>query len=443
MEGLPECASESFQQKSARFGKDVFAIGDELRALLREIRKSYRHRPAPMETEHAAEDWFAFGCDEWFEPVSSVAPSLLDNLGEWASRFQRAARVVDVGQAIEGFSSLLDMPLLITLSGCLTPNWDRRTGAHLMEVFYKLAEHSKALTQAADAWTYQQLPNRSKPAEEWNTHQGVAAESEPRELTQNESIVREVGAPSNRPTVPTCAAEYLKNPALAAYDIGDILGGFDQDWGATPVEADGDAILWRFARNGQSFLTQLVVSDNLKFIARCVALASRRKPDLFGRLASALSETCWGANLEAFLTSSNPKWDETFYLDHHPFGELMESLYDFSDMLEFERLTKPDIEAPTAASGSESLLSKAPSVSVNALMLDVMQSVGNEVCLEWSVEDWRDKLFERFRRKPSKSTIHKQPTWDLIRTLRVQAGTEAHEHQTAKDETGRRRSRAT
>jgi hypothetical protein len=82
-------------------------------------------------------------------------------------------------------------------------------------------------------------------------------------------------------------------------------------------------------------------------------------------------------------------------------------------------------------------------VSVNAQMLDIMQSVGNEVCLGWSVEDWREKLGERFGRKPAKSTIHKQPTWDLIRTLRVQAGTEAHEHQTAKDETGRRRSRAT
>jgi hypothetical protein len=88
-------------------------------------------------------------------------------------------------------------------------------------------------------------------------------------------------------------------------------------------------------------------------------------------------------------------------------------------------------------------LSAPPAVSVNAQMLDIMQSVGNEVCLGWSVEDWREKLDERFGRKPSKSTIHKQPTWDLIRTLRAQAGAEAHEHQTAKDETGRRRSRIT
>ncbi len=84
-----------------------------------------------------------------------------------------------------------------------------------------------------------------------------------------------------------------------------------------------------------------------------------------------------------------------------------------------------------------------PAVSVNALMLDIMQSVGNEECLGWSVEDWREKMFERFGRKPAKSTIHKQPTWDLIRTLRIQAGDTAHEHQTAKDETGRRRSRIT
>ena len=85
--------------------------------------------------------------------------------------------------------------------------------------------------------------------------------------------------------------------------------------------------------------------------------------------------------------------------------------------------------------------SQTPAVSVNAQMLDIMQSVGNEVCLEWSVEDWRDKLFERFRRKPSKSTIHKQPTWDLIRTLRVQTGAETLEHQTTRDQTGKRRSR--
>lgn len=100
---------------------------------------------------------------------------------------------------------------------------------------------------------------------------------------------------------------------------------------------------------------------------------------------------------------------------------------------------------PPAPSGISPLStgSSASVVSVNAQMLDVMQSVGNEVCLGWSVEDWREKLGERFGRKPAKSTIHKQPTWDLIRTLRVQAGTEAHEHQTAKDETGRRRSRAT
>jgi hypothetical protein len=98
---------------------------------------------------------------------------------------------------------------------------------------------------------------------------------------------------------------------------------------------------------------------------------------------------------------------------------------------------------PPSPSGKSPLStgSSASVVSVNAQMLDVMQSVGNEVCLGWSVEDWREKLGERFGRKPAKSTIHKQPTWDLIRTLRVQSGVEAREHQTTRDQTGKRRSR--
>jgi hypothetical protein len=86
---------------------------------------------------------------------------------------------------------------------------------------------------------------------------------------------------------------------------------------------------------------------------------------------------------------------------------------------------------------------QTPTVSVNAQMLDIMQSVGNEVCLGWSVEDWREKLGERFGRKPAKSTIHKQKTWDLIRKLRIQTGAETLEHQTTRDQTGKRRSRET
>jgi hypothetical protein len=178
MEGLPECWSESFQQKATRFAKDVTAIGDELRSLLREVRKSYRdHLQSPSSDDWAMEaaydDWQAYGYSEWFEPFSSVESSVFDNLAEWASRFHRAVRVVDVSNAIEGFSSPLDLDQLLKLSQCLTSNWSERVGGELMCVFGTLTDQLDAFTHAVDLWMFQ----------------GMVAEADGKEPTVNQLMV--------------------------------------------------------------------------------------------------------------------------------------------------------------------------------------------------------------------------------------------------------------
>jgi hypothetical protein len=96
---------------------------------------------------------------------------------------------------------------------------------------------------------------------------------------------------------------------------------------------------------------------------------------------------------------------------------------------------------PDGTSGSVSPSLQAAKISVNVMMVDIMQSVGNEECVGWSIDEWRKKIWGKFKIKPAKSTIHKQPAWGLIRKLRAQAQGEAVEHQTIQDQSGKRRSR--
>ena len=221
VEGLPECASESFQQKSTRFGKDVFAIGDELRVLLREIRKSYRTRLAPMETDDAAKELLAYGCNEWFQPDSSVAPNVLDNLGEWASQFQLAAQVVDVAKAIEGFPSPLENKLITTLAQCLTSNWDRRTGNELLRVFGELTTQIEAFTKAVDSATLRQT--MATPQSSANASQSECDQSSIDDYGETNTLPP--NSVSNVDPVEK-GIEYAEDPLVAAVDLKGILDLF-------------------------------------------------------------------------------------------------------------------------------------------------------------------------------------------------------------------------
>ncbi len=80
--------------------------------------------------------------------------------------------------------------------------------------------------------------------------------------------------------------------------------------------------------------------------------------------------------------------------------------------------------------------------SLNAVMVDLMQKHRNEVCIEWSISQWQTVLIATWGSKPSKSGIQATHAWRLLMKLRQQNGAELRDHQTARDDRGKRRSKA-
>ena len=164
---LPRCSIESFQDKALRFTEDPTLVGDELRSLLREVRKCYYQHDHPnvndeWAVEAAYDEWHAFGCNEWFCPIPELELGVLDEIAGWAVRLQRAARIA-VSRKLSGVSPALDFESIGKLARCVTPSWCQQSGNELMRVHATLTDHVEAFTHAVDDWVFENL---STPTEE-------------------------------------------------------------------------------------------------------------------------------------------------------------------------------------------------------------------------------------------------------------------------------------
>ncbi len=163
---LPQCSTEPFQNKALRFTDDPTLIGDELRILLREVRKCYYQHDHPnvnedWALEQAYDEWQAFGCNEWFQPIPELEPQVFDELAGWAVRFQRAARIA-VTRKLSGVSPALDIESIGKLARCVTPGWCQQTGNELMRAHADLTAHVEVFTHAVDDWVFS---NSQSPVE--------------------------------------------------------------------------------------------------------------------------------------------------------------------------------------------------------------------------------------------------------------------------------------
>ena len=257
MEGRPECASESVKQKTARFADDVSAIGEELRVLLREIRKCYRHHyhtDHEYSIESAYDEWTMYGVNEWFEPLSSVERSVFDRLAEWASLFHRAVRVVDVSKAVEGFSSPLDVGVLSKLSQSLTPVFEPRVGNDLMQSFGALTLQLEAFTEAVDLWMFE---------------------------TQREDSAGGRGVVDQGKSIAMRASQFVQDPSRALADFREIIDGFK----ATFEECNGNEFgMSKIAVRADTDWTPIWLNYKLDNFANAMDLARKQDALLFERI---------------------------------------------------------------------------------------------------------------------------------------------------------------
>lgn len=152
-------------------------------------------------------------------------------------------------------------------------------------------------------------------------------------------------------SVVATAVEYVKSPNKALEDIRDALARFAQAYDATLVEQgwirghkdeeawdyaqDTHYETWQFSQNSPLDLTDMRVCERLIFVFKCVALARKREPELFGILIAApeqgeLDLVSW---ISVFMQRANG--EATFRLGSYPLLEFEQKLEAF----EFEILT--------------------------------------------------------------------------------------------------------
>lgn len=164
-------------------------------------------------------------------------------------------------------------------------------------------------------------------------------------------------------SVPVTAAEYVKNPRKALEDIRDALARFEQAYDSTLEKTGGpepwSADEWRFSQNDSVNLTDMRVCERLKFVFRCVDLASMREPELFGILNPWDEGSVVVSWISMFMQEANGK--EMFCIDGYPLRRLERQLELFEfEILTSDRFVNPGDNRGKDTANSELLKESAP-----------------------------------------------------------------------------------